>query len=541
MTVTVVGSGASAVHFARTLLERGHDVEMVDVGLDRPEPVRPEDTFEELKRNADDPAALFLGRDFESVTWPGGEGEYYGFPPNKRHVFARAEDLQASARGFAPLVSYARGGLSEAWTGGSFPFTDGELADFPFGHDDILPGYETVAARIGLCGERDDLARHMPWHENLLPPLDLDEHSRILLERARRHRDWLEREIGCFVGRSRMATLSRDLGERKACGYLGRCLTGCPTDSLWTPRTGLLDCLAHERFRYRSGLRARWFEADDSGRIRSLVCDHVDGTRAETISVERLALGAGTLATGKIFLESWRRRTGESAALTGLMDNRQVLMPFLNLRMIGRAHDPGTYQYHQVALGLAADDPRDYVHGLVTTLKTASIHPIVQSLPFDMRTSLNIFRNVHAALGLVNVNFPDRRRDTCALRLGGGSSDEEPRLLVDYAPPSGEAARIAAAKRRVARALQKLGCVVPPGMSHLRPMGSSVHYSGTLPMAREGGRFTTTPECRSRDFENLWVVDGSTFPFLPAKNLTFTLMANAVRLGEEMGERPGAS
>jgi choline dehydrogenase-like flavoprotein len=531
---TVVGSGASAVHFARSLLEAGHEVEMLDVGLDRPDPIRPEDSFEGLKRNLDDPVTHFLGEDFESVTWPGEAGEYYGFPPNKRHVFARTEDLRVEAKGFAPLLSFACGGLSEAWTGGAFPFSEGELVDFPFGWDELHPAYETVARRIGLTGERDDLVRHFPWHEDLLPPLDLDEHSRLLLEGARRHRDWLERELGCTIGRSRTATLSRDLGDRKACGYLGRCLGGCPTDSLWTPRSGLLDCRRFPGFRYRPGLRVRSFDADAAGLVRSVECERIDGGGRETVPVERLALAAGTLATGKIFLESWRRRTGEDARLGGLMDNRQVLLPFLNLRMIGRAHDPETYQYHQIALGLAAADPRDYVHGLVTTLKTASIHPIVPSLPFDLRTSLGIFRNVHAALGLVNVNFPDRRRDACGMRLGAAAGDEEPPLLVDYVPPSGEAARLRAATRRVTRALRKLGCLVPPGMSHRRPMGASVHYSGTLPMAASGGRFTTTPDGRSRDFENLWIVDGSTFPFLPAKNLTFTLMANAVRMAESI-------
>jgi choline dehydrogenase-like flavoprotein len=42
--------------------------------------------------------------------------------------------------------------------------------------------------------------------------------------------------------------------------------------------------------------------------------------------------------------------------------------------------------------------------------------------------------------------------------------------------------------------------------------------------------WTTDPLGRSRDFENLWIADGSTFPSLPAKNLTFTLMANASRI-----------
>jgi choline dehydrogenase-like flavoprotein len=70
-------------------------------------------------------------------------------------------------------------------------------------------------------------------------------------------------------------------------------------------------------------------------------------------------------------------------------------------------------------------------------------------------------------------------------------------------------------------------------MTHLRPMGASVHYAGTIPMSGTAAPLTATPECRSHDFENLWFADGTTFPALPAKNLTFTLMANAVRIAEE--------
>jgi choline dehydrogenase-like flavoprotein len=63
-------------------------------------------------------------------------------------------------------------------------------------------------------------------------------------------------------------------------------------------------------------------------------------------------------------------------------------------------------------------------------------------------------------------------------------------------------------------------------------MGASVHYAGTLPMSDTPHPGTISPDCRSHDFENLYVVDGSTFPFLPAKNITFTLMANAARVAD---------
>ena len=138
-----------------------------------------------------------------------------------------------------------------------------------------------------------------------------------------------------------------------------------------------------------------------------------------------------------------------------------------------------------------------------------------------------MFRNVHAALGIVNVNFHDTRRAANTLTLEG---DENPSLKISYSPSTDEGQRMRRGLKRVRRALRKLGCIVPPGMSHVRPMGASVHYAGTLPMRAEPAPRTTAPDGRSHDFENLWLVDGSTFPFLPAKNLTFTLMANAARI-----------
>ena len=50
----------------------------------------------------------------------------------------------------------------------------------------------------------------------------------------------------------------------------------------------------------------------------------------------------------------------------------------------------------------------------------------------------------------------------------------------------------------------------PDPMIHIRPMGASVHYAGTIPMAPAGTKWSTDE----------------------AKNLAFTLMANAVRIAD---------
>ena len=528
--VVVVGSGASGVHFALGALRKGHRVVMLDVGHVRPAAVNPGDSLNGLKRGLDDPARYFLGPRFESLILPDHGAEYYGFPPSKNHVFRPRPEFHVQAEGFAPLVSFAAGGLAEAWTGGCYPFNDADLKDFPFDYGEIGPFYGEVARRIGLSGAKDDLARFFPLHDGIMDPLTLDEHSALLLDTYRARSGYFNGRLHSFLGRARLATITRDHAGRKACDYSGRCLWGCPGDSLYTPAVTLRECRAWPNFEYRDGLYVDHFRFNSAGKVQSVVALDAVGAQRE-FPVGRLVMAAGTLCSAGIFLESIRRDSGQVLELGGLMDNRQVLMPFVNLRMLGKRFKPESYQYHQVAIGVCPPAAPDYVHGLVTTLKTALIHPVVQNLPFDLGTSAAVFRNLHAALGLVNINFSDHRREGNRVTLEAGPTGR--RVLIHYQPAADEPGRVQSAKAHFRKLLWKLGCFAPPPMTHLRPMGASVHYAGLLPMSASPAPLTCTRECRSNDFENLYFVDGTTFPFLPSKNLTFSLMANAARVAEQ--------
>jgi choline dehydrogenase-like flavoprotein len=532
--VTVVGSGPSGVHFALTALERGHEVEMIDVGYTGAPEVNPDDSFVTLKSSLADPAAYFLGADNGGALLPGQQEEFYGIPPGKGYALEQVPGLTQRTQEFEPMFSFARGGLAQMWTGGSYPFNDAELADYPFDYAALEPYYTRIAERIGINGMADDLAEFLPLHGGLQEPLRLDAHSALLLERYRANRDRIRQRYGCRMGRARHAVLSRDLGTRRACRYLGRCIWGCPTGALYTPALSLDDCLKSPRFSYHRDYLVTHFTSDADGRIRSVWADSVTGAAPREFAVDHLVLAAGALGTTKIYLESVYRNSGEVLRLPGLMDNRQALVPFVNLRMVGKRWQPDSYQYNQLAMGLEGERPAEYVHCMVTTLKTAMLHPVIEKFPFDLRTSLYLFRNLHAALGVVNVNFHDTRRDDSYVSLDVGRDPAHPALVMHYTPPAGEAARIATYLGRLKKVLWQLGCVVPPGMVHIRPMGASVHYAGTLPMSSTPRPHTVSPDCRSHDFGNLYIADGASYPFLPAKNITFTLMANAARVADRL-------
>lgn len=530
--VLIVGSGASGVHFAVSALRKGHEVTMLDVGHTRPEPVAPQASFQGLKTALPDPVTYFLGPAGEGVVYPATKPSYYGHPPSKDYVFRTPRAFTTSAREIRPIFSFARGGLAEAWTAGVYPFNDAELSQYPFGYAELRDHYSEVARRIGIGAVQDDLQRFIPFDADYLDPLPLDEHSQHLCDAYTTHRERLNTSMRFYLGRSRVATLSRDYAGRRGCDQLGRCLWGCPTDAIYSPLVTLRECLKQANFRYRPGVIAERFDYEGSGRVSRLGVTTTEGSELEWLAADFFVLAAGALCSSKIYLDSIYGRTEKIPVLPGLMDNRQIHVPFLTPAMIGRPVETSSYQYHHLAFGIEGETPTSYVHGQITTLKSASIHPIVSSLPMDLRTATELFRSLRAGLGIANVNLHDERRDESYLTLEPAEDRRRTRLVLEYRDPPDEARRSAAAIRTVKRALGRLGGIVPPGMTRVLPKGASVHYAGTLPMSSSAVEHGCRPDGRSWQFENLIIADGAGFPFLPAKNLTFTLMANATRIAE---------
>jgi choline dehydrogenase-like flavoprotein len=160
------------------------------------------------------------------------------------------------------------------------------------------------------------------------------------------------------------------------------------------------------------------------------------------------------------------------------------------------------------------------------------VHPIVQSMPLGIGDGLAVFRRVRAALGVANVWCAGIRRAESTISVDPAADGT--RLVIDAHPASAGGDRIRGVIAAVRRALRQLDCLAPAGLAQVLPLGSSVHYAGTLPMSREDEAHTCAADGRVRGFTNLLVADGAGFPSLPPKNLTFTLMANAVRIAEAM-------
>jgi len=527
MKTVVVGAGVAGAHAALTLLERGHDVELWDVGRADTEFPAAGVAFHDLKEHLSDPVTYFLGADLEAVVPPAAP-ELLRYPPSRRFLATRDDPLLAFVSdGFFSYSSLAKGGLANGWGANALAFDGNDLADWPVTFSEMEAAYRTAYGRIPVAGPADDdLSPQLAGVYPSQPPVRLSGADERLLQIYSRRKASLARR-GIRIGRARLAVVTT-AGRADACDYCDRCLWGCPRASIYNPSVSTLrDCEAYKGFRYVSERMVLSLLSSD---------DRINGIRYLDTATQQIGqeacdvvfLAAGALQTGAIFLRTLKAAHPEIAPETeGLMDTTVIKIPFVALHSVGRPCDTRSFQFNRLIVGIndeSSPRPR-YLHGELLHLTSLIYHPLIERMPFDSRLSRRLFFALKSALGVASLFFPDRLTSgNRQVLVDEGGRWETVRLCYQETEDKENYIRQSVSGMRFA--LWRLGCV-PRGLVR-QPSGGGIHYAGTVPMGK--GPKSCDPTGRSNLFQNLFIADGAAFPSLPSKSITMSLAAHAIRV-----------
>ncbi len=527
MRTVIVGGGVSGAHAALTLLERGHVVELWDIGRKEPGFVEPGIAFHEWKGRLADPVAHFLGAGLGALI-PPATPELIRYPPSRQFLASSDDPLWSfESDGFVPHASFAKGGLANGWGANALSFDADDMAEWPVSASEMDAAYRIVYRRIRVAGPiDDDLTPHLSGVYPSEPPVRMSDADVRLLESYRQKRPKLVRS-GIRIGRARMA-VTTDTSRRNACDCCERCLWGCPKAAIYNPRlTTLAECEANRRFRYVSG-RVVLSLLSTNHRISGIRFFDTSTLEIREEPCDLVFLAAGALQTGAIFLRTLKAARIEVALHTeGLLDTAVVKIPFVSLASIGRPPDARSFQFNRLILGVIADSapwPR-YLHGELLFLTSLLYHPLIERMPFDSRLSKRLFFALRSALGAVTLFFPDRITNGNRQVL----VDDRKRwdtVQLCYRESTEKENYIRASVSVVRSALWHLGCL-PRGVAR-SPSGAGIHYAGTVPMGNGPKRCDSGG--RSNLFSNLYIADGAAFPSLPSKSITMSLAAHATRI-----------
>ena len=526
----VIGSGISGGMAAKALVDARLHVAMVDPARDsRLRDRIPDKPFRELRRTDADQRSYLIGDHLEGIPAAGVKVGAQLTPP-RQHISRGADDLLPSqSETFFPLLPVSLGGLGAGWGAACFTFDASELQRMGLGGADLAPYYQRAADLAGISADPGSEANGRLWqgvgrHQ---PPLRIDTNAESILTRHLGDPSRLNQR-GMTLGRIPMAILSEDFDQtRRANPYFDTDFYGSVRQSIYRPAY-LIETLPADRFTLLGGRLALRFE--DKGDEVLVHSRHVETGVFETHRARRLVLCAGALNSARLALHS----LGLVGVKTPILCNPYTYMPTVNLAMLGREARDDCHSMAQLG-GVLRHDDSDGVYGCyqMYSYRSLLLFKLIKEMPLPPALGLLVARTLQTSLAIFGIFFEDQQTDSKHLEVLPVAEGQMPVVRFDYRQTDSEIGRQRRHEDRFASGLRSLRCFpigkVDPGKA------GSIHYAGTIPFENPfDKRFHANPDCTLAGTRNVYLGDGAPWNFLPAKGLSFTLMANALRVAERV-------
>ncbi len=253
-----------------------------------------------------------------------------------------------------------------------------------------------------------------------------------------------------------------------------------------------------------------------------------DGARTQ-FQGKRLFLCAGALGSARVALAS----TGNGARETSLLCNPYTYMPCLNLSRLGRKNSESRHSLSQLCGLYLPPGSHDAAVSLqFYSYESLLLFKLVKEAPLPAWAGLLVMRALMSSLTIVGVHHADSPSPEKTVTWVPGDSEQNSKLSFRYEMNADQASQRHENEKSLQRLLFRLGCVpmgrIDPGAA------SSIHYAGTIPNRwGDTSAFGCDANGRMNGMKRVFVADSSSWNYLPAKGLTFTLMANARRVAME--------
>jgi hypothetical protein len=424
--------------------------------------------------------------------------------------------------GIDVIQSFSQGGFASAWGAGLNRFGDRDLQDFPIESMDLIPYYDRLTGEIGICGENDDLTPFFGKDEHLQKPLRLSANASRIMQKYLRKKDAFTNK-GFYIGRPRLGVLTEEKKNRSACDYnnLEFWLPGL--SHIYSPVFTMNRLIQEKKLAYKEGFLVKSWNRQNEGLI--VRAESVRNGERVFLPCKKLVLAAGAVGSARLVLQT-RRDTKTNLPL---LDNPALQFPLVLPSRIGAGLERDAFGLTQ--LNIVYDSKRfsNILQGSLLEVTSPSRAEFFRHFPWAARDNLRLIRFVLPAMAVLQLFFPADSKNAAMLSLNENGSlrvkAEKDRFDSEI-------------KKDILQFFRRLGAFSTQSFVVEVPKGQTIHYAGTLPMKTHPTEsYTCDRNGELYGEPDVFVVDGSVFPSLSAKNFAMALMANAMRIADQVVER----
>ena len=551
--VVIVGSGAGGGMAAKVLTEAGANVLMLEAGVMF-------DTRRDSKMMAwpyQSPrrGLPILERQFGEFDagWGGWtlEGEPYTTAPGERFDWFRTRML---------------GGRTNHWGRISLRFgpddfrrksLDGLGDDWPITYDDLKPYYDSIDRYIGLFGSNEGLPNDP---DGIFQPPPKPRCYELLIKQASERLN-----IRCIP--IRLSILTQPLNDRPACHYCGQCGRGCASHANFSSPSVLIPpALATKRLTIVANAMAREVTVADDGLVNGVT--YIDKTtgRENHAQARIVVLAASACETARLLLNSKSARfphgLGNSSGVVGkyLTDTTGTsVRGFIPKMMDGVPHnEDGASGSHLFMPWWGDNKTLDFPRGYHIELGGGRRMP-----GFGTLGGVHLYNGMGSESrpisgGGYGKQLKDDYRRFYGSTVGFAGRGEmipnqssyceiDPAVVDRWGIPvlrfhwkwsDHELKQVKHMQETFRAIIHEMGGTPMTPMPTeaqgygIEPGGRIIHEVGCVRMGHDPKTSALNGNCQAHDCRNLFVTDGGPFVTNPDKNVTWTILALAMRTSE---------
>jgi choline dehydrogenase-like flavoprotein len=480
MRIAVIGSGPSGWSTAKTLVRLGHEVTVIDAALDESDTNAYRAKTDQSKLNR----KLYFGSDLPYRDFP--------FGPSIRSKLVN------------PAYSFAKGGLSLVWGATMLPYCEDDTAGWPLDISMLDHSYHAIAKEIPITGADDGLCS---TYGKFYSRRGIFPSNRILriLETAEGTND---PEIQ--VGLSRLAVETGKAGVG-GCIYCHKCISGCPSNFIWNSKDLSLE-VKHLKLRV-----IKLVESDPGVKIEAI---DVLGKPYTLETFDKVFLASGSLESFRILATS---RIIDDIAI--LKDSATFFIPMFALPKLGKVLQ-NSFGLSQLFIRFNKTETHVASQYQLYEYSEDLIVRAQKALPFGGLIPKFILRFFLMRM-MVAIGYLDGA-DSPSIRmrlLDDGSLFSD---IAPFAKSSKDRNKVIKLSiKRLSKYTRKCGLVPIPFLTQIAVPGEGVHFGSWMPMGDKSDLLG-----RPIGSKNIHVVDSSVLPTIAPGPITFTVMANAMRIAE---------
>jgi hypothetical protein len=480
MKIAIIGSGPSGWAATRTLIELGHDVTLIDSSL--------------IERDASANDIKKIDSTLNRKLYFGSDLPYRNFPFGPS---INSEEVN-------PIFSFASGGLSLVWGATMLPYCKEDTLNWPIDLSSLENEFYELSKVIPITGVSDGLST---TYGNFYSRRGIMPSNRIvnILEHFA-HIDVPEIQVG-------LARLAVETGTDaiEGCVYCNKCLNGCPLNLIWSTKD----------FNFKTkNLKLRVLKLKESSRGVEVEAVDIDGENQVLDGFEKVFLATGSIESFRILANS--KIVSQEGTLK---DSATFFLPLIALPKLGKLlHN--SFGLSQVFIRLNKNDTKvasqfqlyEYSEELILRAKKAL--PLGAIIPSSI---LRFFlKRMMVAIGYldgadspgIQMRLLDNGSVLNSLALDGKGWEERNQT-------------IKLSIKRLSKHIRKSGLLPVPFLTQIALPGEGVHFGSWLPMGEKSDLLG-----RPIGSNHIHVVDSSVLPTIAPGPITFTVMANAMRIAK---------